>query len=178
MIATHPALLSRLVRATPALALALALSSSPAPPSIAQVRPPGSPPATAPRGRGPREAGEEALRRAYAAVEKAFERSEPDPLRRLLPRRVKIYLAAQVLEISDGYYGGDQVLLALRRLFERRVTVRFAPLEAENHPRARAVFRALWVFRENGSPQGEARLCFVFAPEDGGWTLREIRDLK
>ncbi|PYS96244.1 MAG: hypothetical protein DMF50_05375 [Acidobacteria bacterium] len=180
MSATHPAPESRLTRAGPALLLALLFAGLDAPPGSGQVRPPVTSPPASPRPRRPGDEAAEGLHKAAETLEKAFTRGDARDLRGLLPRRLKTYVSSRALAIADGYYGSDQVLLILRRIFERRVTLRFAPLEAETRPRARAraTFSALWVFRDEDAPASEARITFVFAPEGSAWTIREIRDIE
>jgi len=180
MSATHPAPERRLARAGPALLLALLLAGLEAPSASGQVRPPGASPPVSPRPRKPGDEAVEGLHKAGEALERAFTHGDARELRALLPRRLKTYVSSRALGIADGYYGADQVLLILRRLFDRRVTLRFTPLQAEARPRAhaRAALSALWVFRDEDAPDSEARITFVFAPEGSAWTLREIRDLE
>jgi hypothetical protein len=122
----------------------------------------------------------ERLRALQAAVETAFSRCDARPLRGAFSRRLKVYMAADGLGIEGGYYGADQALLILKRMFAGRSTVRFT-LDTVRPPpgaTAQAVARARWGFREAGAPASEVRLAFTFMPEGSGWYLREIRELR
>jgi hypothetical protein len=119
------------------------------------------------------------LTSAQAAIEEAFGRSDPQPLRPLLSRRLKVDLAADSLGIDAGYYGADQALLILRRVFAGRATMRFAlePLRAAAADDERTT-RARWVFRHRGVPGAEVRLSFTLMTDGDAWFVREIRELR
>lgn len=122
----------------------------------------------------------EGLRKIHAAIETAFARCDAGALRGAFSRRLKTYIAAADLGIANGYYGADQVLLMLRRVFEGRSTLRFT-FEAPGKDTARdgpAVLPARWVYREEGTPKAEVGLSFTLAPEGSAWHIREIRELK
>ena len=160
--------------------LAATLTVSFLPPAAA--RPPqDSPPSRAARGEtGPGPRREDHLAVVQESIEQAFVRCDPAPLERFLARRVKIYVSAGSLGISDGYYGADQLLLLVRRMLEGRSTVRFTLLPAGTRSRTggQARVSALWLYREEGAPESEARISFTLAPEGGHWTIREIREMK
>ncbi|OLE67166.1 MAG: hypothetical protein AUG09_03845 [Acidobacteria bacterium 13_1_20CM_2_68_7] len=116
----------------------------------------------------------------HAAIESAFARCDPSPLKTAFSPRVKTYLASPVFEIPAGYYGADQVLLMLRRWFAGRTTMRFRldPLESAARADGRHIVAARWQYREEGSSRSNVRLQFTLAPEGPVWYIREIREQK
>src|SRR5207245_3810814 len=91
----------------------------------------------------------------------------------------KIYVSTGLVGTSDGYFGADQLLLLLRRLFVGRSTIRFTALPAPPGQRAReAVLTARWLSRDAGGAEQEMRVSFTLAPEGSRWSIREIRELK
>jgi hypothetical protein len=122
----------------------------------------------------------ERLRALQAAVETAFGRCDVRPLRHAFSRRLKVHMTAEGLGIEGGYYGADQALLILKRVFAGRSTVRFSldAVRPRSGGAAQAVARARWTFRAAGAPAAEVRLAFTFMPEGSGWYLREIREFR
>jgi hypothetical protein len=118
-------------------------------------------------------------RAAATALQTAFTECDPAPIRPFLSRRLKTYLALGVPGSESGYYGADQAMLMLRRLFARRTTLRFALAEPPDRPgQAPVVLSARWTFKVDGSDRGEAQLAFTLGSESGGWRIREIRAQK
>ena len=137
--------------------------------------------AGAPRGGpAPGSEREEGLRRLHAAIEDAFQRCDPRPLKRAFSKRVKTLLSSRALGVRQGYYGADQVLLFLQRAFEDRATLRFKLGAPDDAPQenGRSAVRARWLYRDEGASKSEARLSFTLAAEGGDWLIREIRELK
>jgi len=123
--------------------------------------------------------GADPLREAHALLERAFQRGEAAALRPLLPRRLKIYLSCRSIGIPEGYYGADQTVLLFERAFEERSTMRFSSIDPPQRigDEGQAVIVAHWQFRQREGPGQEIHLSFSLAL-NGGWTIREIRDLK
>jgi hypothetical protein len=119
-------------------------------------------------------AGLEPLR---ATLETVFVRGDPGPLRPYLPRRARIYVAAGVLDVADGYYGADQIAMILRRLFDGRATLRFSLLPPEGDAGPGLRLPARWVYRQAGT-KTERRIAFTVVAEGTAWHLREIREWK
>ena len=114
-----------------------------------------------------------------ASIERAFVRSDPDELAPSLSRRLKIYLAVPSLGIDDAYYGADQSIMLLRRLLERRTTLRFIPGQGVRPtPDAPAVVTARWVLRDYDGAERDLRISFTLAWEGSRLAIREIRELK
>jgi hypothetical protein len=141
-----------------------------------------APPPAAAQGR--RAAGSttpaERLREIHGLIETAFGRGDARTLRGAFSRRLKTYIAAPDFGIANGYYGTDQAVSMLRRLFEGRTTLRFT-FEAPGNATPRdglAVIPARWIYREEGTPKAEVRLSFTLATEGAAWQIREIRELK
>jgi hypothetical protein len=112
-------------------------------------------------------------------VQSAFTDCDPGPVRPYFSRRLKTYLALGDPGPESGYYGADQAMLMLRRLFARRATLRFSLAPAPDRPvHGPIVLAGRWVFRDDGTERGEAQLTFVLATEPGGWRIREIRAQK
>jgi hypothetical protein len=160
------------------LAAILALSS----PVPARARASQDPPRAGARGQDDAAEArrEERVAAIQRSIERAFVRCDVSPLKEFLARRVKIFVSAGALGISDGYYGADQLLLLVQRMFDRRSTVRFTLLPVGSRARAGGQARvpALWLYREEGSLESEVRISFTLAPEGGHWSIREIRELK
>jgi hypothetical protein len=124
--------------------------------------------------------GEEEIGVLRVSIEKAFSHCNADPLKPALSRRTKTYVALSSLGVPDGYYGADQMLLLLRRMFDDRTTIRLAIAEQPRAPRTDglAVLTASWVYREKGSAKREIKIAFVLASEGTVWRIREVRGLK
>lgn len=120
------------------------------------------------------------LAELHGRVERAFVRCDAVPLRTVLSRKVKTFVATRALTLSDGYYGADQLLLLFERLFEGRTTIRFTALSADPKPRrdGRASLPIRWISSGRGQSRNELSLSFILALEGTDWKIREIRDLK
>lgn len=122
----------------------------------------------------------ERLKQIHGLIETAFGRGDAGTLRDAFSRRLKTYIAAPDLGIANGYYGTDQVVFMLRRLFEGRTTLRFSfePPGSLTPRDGMTVVPARWIYREEGTPKAEVRLSFTLATEGAAWQIREIRELK
>jgi hypothetical protein len=122
----------------------------------------------------------ERLRTIHGLIETAFGRGDAAALRGAFSRRLKTYIAAPDLGIANGYYGTDQAVSMLRRMFEGRTTLRFGfETPGSRAPRdGLVVVPARWIYREEGTPKAEVRLSFTLATEGAAWHIREIRELK
>lgn len=136
-------------------------------------------PAAAAGGADDRPRASERLLALQAAIEEAFGRCDAGPLRPAFSRRLKVYLAADSLGIDGGYYGADQALLILRRVFAGRTTERFT-LDTARPDAAgdETTTRARWSFLHGGVPGAEVRLAFTLMAEGKGWSVREIREIR
>ena len=92
------------------------------------------------------------------AIESAFARCDPSPLWTAFSSRVKAFLASPALEIPAGYFGADQVLLMLRRMF------------AGGH-----LVAARQRHRQEDPARSDVRLLFTPAPEGPIWYIRELK---
>ena len=127
----------------------------------------------------PRDPRDSRLQGIHDTIERTFLRCDARELRPALSRRVKIYVSTGLLGTGDGYFGADQLLLLLRRLFAGRSTVRFTALPAPPRQRAgQTILTARWLSRDVGGAEQEMRVSFTLAPEGPGWSIREIRELK
>ncbi len=115
-----------------------------------------------------------------AVIESTFLRGDPAALRPELPRRIKVYVSAPALGIDGAYYGPDQTLLLLRRLLDERSTLRFTFSGTPARPQEdrESIVAARWRFRDRGGSESDVRISFTLAPEESGWSIREIRELK
>ena len=114
-----------------------------------------------------------------SAVEKAFAHNDARLLRAALPKRRKVYLSTVTLGIEDGYYGPDQLVALLDRIFRLRPTRRFTWETPRTQPSDQSVsLTALWRYRPKGGSRSSIRLRFVVASGDSGWSVREIRESK
>lgn len=118
------------------------------------------------------------LVRQQTEIEAAFTGSDADRVARLLSPRLKTYVACQSLAREDGYYGGDQLRILLRRLFRGRESTGFRVITAVTpRPDGQAVLQGVWSFRDATSPAAQMHLAFTLARDGDAWRLREIRDL-
>lgn len=117
------------------------------------------------------------LRALHGILESAFSRCDARPLGEVFSRRLKVYLAADTLDIDAGYYGAEQALLILRRVFAGRTTVRFSLDAGQTGDDGQTVARARWTYRLREAPNAEVRLSFTLMPEGDGWLVREIREI-
>jgi hypothetical protein len=120
------------------------------------------------------------LSKLHERVERAFVRCDASLLRPVLSRRIKTFVASRALAPADGYYGADQLLLLLERLFEGRTTIRFQALAADPKPRqdGRATLPFRWISSGGDQSRREISLALILALEGAHWQIREIRDLK
>ena len=113
------------------------------------------------------------------AIEKAFTHNDARLLRSALPKRGKVYISTRTLGIEDGYYGPDQLVALLDRIFRLRPTRRFTWEPPRTPPSGQPVsLTAVWRYRPKGGSRSSTRLRFVVAPESSGWSVREIRETK
>ena len=113
------------------------------------------------------------------AIEKAFARNDARLLRSVLPKRSKVYLSTLTLGIEDGYYGPDQLVALLDRIFRLRPTRRFTWEPPRTSPSDQSVsLTAVWRYRPKGGSRSSIRLRFVVASGSSGWSVREIRESK
>jgi hypothetical protein len=114
-----------------------------------------------------------------ASIEKAFSRNDARELRPVLPRRGKIRVASRTLEIDEGYYGREQIVIVFQRLFEARKTLSFSfqPRDPRHGRDRRIQLTALWRYRPPTAASSQIRLEFTLAPLDEAWWVREIREL-
>jgi hypothetical protein len=113
------------------------------------------------------------------AIEKAFAHNDARLLRSVLPKRSKVYLSTLTLGIEDGYYGPDQLIALLDRIFRLRPTRRFTWEPPRASPSDQPVsLTAVWRYRPKGGSRSSIRLRFVVAPGSSGWSVREIRESK
>lgn len=109
-----------------------------------------------------------------AALQTTFAESEASNLRPFLSRRVKTYLALSDVGPPNGYYGADQALLLLRRMFSDRATIRFTLTPPPERP-GTIVLQGRWTFRDDTTPRGELHFAFTVVPDGSAWRIREIR---
>jgi hypothetical protein len=112
-------------------------------------------------------------------LERTFRRGSPDGLRRLVAKDEKIRVASASLGLEPGYYSTDQICLVMQEVFRARVTVRFSFLKAAESPPEipRRVAVARWVYRKGTSRDVTAQIAFTLIRRNGGWFLKEIRDV-
>ena len=112
-------------------------------------------------------------------LEGDFRQENVHELRRLVGRGEKIYLSSPSLGFEDGYYSGDQVCLLIEEVFRSRVTVRFHFLKGAD-PRpdvSRIPAVARWTYRTGKSKDRTVEIAFTLIRRDGGWILKEVRDI-
>lgn len=149
--------------------------------TLALLDPAGPPPPRASEERAPVDSApvDPRLQKLAETIERAFLRCDAHDLGRALSRRVKVYVSADLVQTSQGYFGADQLVLLLRRLFEGRSTSRFAALAPPPSPRSgQAILAARWLSRDAEGAEQEMRLSFTLADEGAAWSIREIRELK
>ena len=112
-------------------------------------------------------------------LEHAFRQGSAEGLRRLIGRDEKIYMTSPSLGFEDGYYSADQVCLQFQEAFHYRVTVRFDFLKGEDSPPevSRLIAVARWSYRKGKSREQTSKIAFTLTRRDGGWFLKEVRDI-
>jgi hypothetical protein len=112
-------------------------------------------------------------------LEGVFRQENIQGLRGLVSRGEKIYLSSPSLEFEDGYYSGDQVCLLIQEAFRARTTVRFNFLKGADVPPevSRLATVARWTYRTGKSKDRTVEIAFTLIRRDGGWILKEIRDV-
>jgi len=126
-------------------------------------------------------AGEARLQRS-APIEllgNAFRLGDLQSLRRLLGSDEKVYMASANLGFDAGYYSADQVCLLIRGVLRDRTTLKFDFLSGPANPSqdSPSVAVARWIYRRGNSRETTVRLSFMLVRRDGGWVLKEVRDL-
>ena len=112
-------------------------------------------------------------------LEGVFRQENIQGLRQLVGRGEKIYLSSPSLGFEDGYYSGDQVCLLIQEVFRSRNTVRFNFLKGADLPPdvSRIATLARWTYRIGKSKDRTVDIAFTLIRRDGGWTLKEVRDV-
>lgn len=119
------------------------------------------------------------LETVVGAIEKAFTHNDARLLRSALPNRGKVYLSTRTLGIEDGYYGPDQLVALLDRIFHLRPTRRFTWEPPRTLPSGQPVsLTAVWRYRPKDGSISSIRLRFIVAPGNSGWSVRKIRESK
>jgi hypothetical protein len=124
-------------------------------------------------------AGGSASKEPLETLEGVFREGNVQGLRQLVSRGEKIYLSSPSLGFEDGYYSGDQVCLLIQEVFRSRITVRFNFLKGADLPpdTSRIASLARWTYRIGKSKDRTVEIAFTLIRRDGGWTLKEVRDV-
>ena len=112
-------------------------------------------------------------------LEGVFRQENIQGLRRLASRGEKIYLSSPSLGFEDGYYSGDQVCLLIEEVFRTRITIRFNFVKGADPPAdvSRIAPVARWTYRTGKSKDRTVEISFTLIRRDGGWILKEVRDV-
>ena len=112
-------------------------------------------------------------------LESSFRQGRTDRLRELMTAQEKVYLNSPRLGLDNGYYSADQVCLLLQEIFRSRTTVRFDFLSGMHSPPGapRVVAVSRWTYRRSKSREQTIEIAFTLIRRDGGWSLKEIRDI-
>jgi hypothetical protein len=124
-------------------------------------------------------AGGSASKEPLETLEGVFREGNVQGLRQLVSRGEKIYLSSPSLGFEEGYYSGDQVCLLIQEVFRSRITVRFNFLKGADLPpdTSRIATLARWTYRIGKSKDRTVEIAFTLIRRDGGWTLKEVRDV-
>lgn len=116
---------------------------------------------------------------AIRTLEAVFRQEKVSSLRQLVSPEKKTYLSSPGLDIEDGYYSGDQVFLLIQEALRFRTSVRFSFLKGADPPAdaARLQTVARWTYRQGKSKDRTVQLAFTLIRRDGGWLLKEIREI-
>lgn len=112
-------------------------------------------------------------------LERMFREGEPGWIRQVTGKGEKILIDSETLGFPHGYYSVDQVCLVLQSIFRSRSTVQFNFLKGGNPPEqpARIIAVGRWKFRMGRSREQTAQIAFTLVRRDGGWILKELRDV-
>ena len=108
------------------------------------------------------------------ALQATFADSEASNLEPYLSRRIKTYLALSDVGPASGYYGADQALLLMRRMFKDRTTIRFTLTPPPGRP-GTIVLQGRWTFKDDTTSRSELHFVFIIVPDGSAWRIREIR---
>ena len=116
---------------------------------------------------------------ALRLLETVFREGRVSLLRQLVSPEKKTYLSSPGLDFEDGYYSGDQVVLLIQEVFRFRTTVKFSFLKGADPPAeaSRVQTVARWTYRQGKSKDRTVQLAFTLIRRDGGWLLKEIREI-
>ncbi|HEV8375813.1 MAG TPA: hypothetical protein VGR38_06205 [Candidatus Polarisedimenticolia bacterium] len=100
-------------------------------------------------------------------------------MRQLLDREEKTFIASANLGFDPGYYSVDQVCLLLQDALRSRTTLKFSFLTGAAPPpkASRVVSVARWIYTKGRSREQTVQMAFTLVWRDGGWVLKEIRDV-
>ena len=113
------------------------------------------------------------------ALEMMFREGDPGRIRQLAGKGEKILMDSETLGFSHGYYSVDQVCLVLQSIFRSRSTLKFNFLKGASPPEqpTRVIAVGRWKFRTGRSREQTAQIAFTLVRKDGGWILKELRDV-
>ena len=108
-----------------------------------------------------------------------FREEDPGRIRQIAPKAEKILMDSESLGFPHGYYSVDQVCLVLETVFRSRSTLQFNFLKGAGtpEPTSRIVAVGRWMFRTERSREKSAQIAFTLVRRNGGWTLKELRDV-
>ena len=112
-------------------------------------------------------------------LERTFREENPSHIREIAEKGEKILMDSGSLGFPHGYYSVDQVCLVLQSTFRSRSTVQFSFLKRASTPDqpSRVVAVGRWKFRSGQSRETTAQIAFTLVRRNGGWTLKELRDV-
>lgn len=112
-------------------------------------------------------------------LERMFREGDPGRIRQVAAKGEKILMDSGTLGFPHGYYSIDQVCLVLQSIFRSRSTLQFNFLKGGNPPEQpeRIIAVGRWKFRTGRSREQTAQIAFTLVRRDGGWILKELRDV-
>jgi hypothetical protein len=112
-------------------------------------------------------------------LERMFREGDPGRIRQVAGKGEKILMDSETLGFPHGYYSVDQVCLVLQTIFRSRSTLQFNFLKGGDPPEqpSRIIAVGRWRFRTGRSREQTAQIAFTLVQRDGGWILKELRDV-
>ncbi len=120
--------------------------------------------------------GEEEARRSARLFGQALTSGRASLLRPLLPESGKVHLCLEILGPEEGFFGASQVEALLGDFLSQAEVRSFELLRFDSDGKSNAFAHGRAVLIDKQGRPARVGLRLVFAPENGHWVLREIRE--
>ena len=115
-------------------------------------------------------------RDATAAFGRALTSSQASSLKPILPAKGKVHLALARLGPEEGMFAAGQVVAVFRDFLASGRVASFDVSSVDGDERTGATAVARAAITDRDGRQATVSLRLGFAPEDGRWVLREVKE--